>query len=218
MRRPSYGARKRARLIRRAPYPALKAALHVEVKHLDTDLGSDTLSTTCLVTPLDAVPAGNSSVTRIGRDISLKTLTYNMAVFSGVTQSLPAVVRIYVLLDRAPNGTAPTPEEIFEGGVTTTATSFSLPNWDQRGRFRILKRWSWIIGRSYVGAAQVGPASNDSRTAYGAIGLGGMKLSYHTGNVALKNGIYLVAHADQALSGTTTPLMHGRFRLTFYDA
>lgn len=206
--------RSKARTLSRVNPMAFNAALKVELKAFDKDIGDINIfnnASTADVIPLSDVTAGSSDVTRVGREIIAKGLTYRFMLTSGALQVVDQLVMIAIVLDRQPRGSAPTYAALFED-----IKPFAFSNWDNRGRYRILKRWTQYVRKGELGGTLVD--SGTYKVIQGYINLKGMKIRLSNSNVSDVNGLYLVALGDTATDDTAKPKLIGRSRLTFYDA
>ena len=143
-------ARKRARIIRRAPMAALKSAIHLELKRHFKDLGSVSCDTTGAVIPLVEIPFTNPGRDneRIGRDVRLKGINLKFILKRGSAMVDPQSVTIRVIVDRRTSGAA----HAVIGDIYRDITSYGHNSWLNRGRFRTIKEWKFVIGGSTVAA------------------------------------------------------------------
>jgi hypothetical protein len=138
--------------------PARLLALGDEVKALDIPVGTYTLNSTALVTPLNLIRAGSSFFNRIGRRVEMKNLHLKLQIASLRTVAVNDYVRVMVVYDRQTNGALPAITDILQdtdqAGANTT-NSYSSLNLNNRDRFIMLCDWRICLPSQTLTAGQV---------------------------------------------------------------
>jgi len=103
---------------------------------------------------LNQIPLGNSSITRIGRRVTMKAVQIRGTIEAG---SSGTISRASVLLiwDRTPNQSASLPPWT---SILTNQYTVALTNKDYASRFKILRRWDYGV----VGAGTTAAATSDN--------------------------------------------------------
>jgi len=90
---------------------------------------------------LNQVPIGNSSVTRVGRRFSCTALALRGSIYAGSTGTT-ALATLVLVWDRKPNNGTVIPAF---ATVFKSQDALSLTNKDNAPRFKILRRWDYVI-------------------------------------------------------------------------
>jgi len=165
---------------------------------------------------INQVPIGNSSITRVGRRFSNNAVAIRGHVTSGSTTKV-AHATMFLIWDRNVNQSAALPAWTT---ILTSQTSAALTNKDNAPRFKILRRWDYVLTGNDTTAAQ----SNDT------------SMIYIDEFVKMKNKVTLFTAADSTgsypdmvegglllyctsnvIAGTTSPQFTLSTRLYFAD-
>ncbi|UAU47041.1 Cap2 [Chicken proventriculitis-associated circular virus 30] len=117
-----------------------------EIKSLDIASVQYPLNTTGSITCLNLIRAGSSFFNRIGRKISLKSIHIkgNIGQLNVTRSQIYDYCRVMLVYDMQTNGSNPSIADIIQDtdqAGTSTTTSFSSANLNNRDRFRILADW-----------------------------------------------------------------------------
>lgn len=164
--------------------------------------------------PLNQIPQGNSSITRVGRRCGLSAVAIRAVIAAGATTTATNCVTLLVW-DRNPNqnSTMPTFAQILNSQAT-----MSLTNKDFAPRFKILRRWDHQVigsaGNQYTDKSvqyidEFIPLKN-KQTIWTAADTTGLVSNMQAG------GLYMYLVGD-ALAGTTAPTMVLSTRVYFQD-
>lgn len=188
-----------------------------ETGYVDLAAATYGLDTTGSVTLLNTVAQGASVNQRVGKKIVLKGLQCrgNMLNNNTATGNDIAFMIVY---DKRPTGALPTITDIL-----ATATSFSMNNDANAGRFRILKRHDDVLigNLSLTGAVANAVTEATQKSADWYLDLKGIPTTYKaaaTGAIAdIEEGaLYLVTIGNVA-TGTAAASLSAGFRLRFLD-
>jgi len=99
------------------------------------------------ITMLNEVPQGNSSLSRIGKRIIMKALQMRGRINVASATAVNSKVCVLLIYVRSVNSTGssvlPNPSEIL-----TAANSFALTNRNYASKFKILRRWDYVVAGS----------------------------------------------------------------------
>ena len=165
------------------------------------------------MTLLNTVAQGAGVTQRVGKKIVLKGLQCRGNLQNGSTANSNDVA-FMIVYDKRPTGALPSITDILN-----TATSTSMNNDANGGRFSILKRWDEILIGNLTAAANYTEAVvkscdwylplNGKATVYKAAGTGAI------GDIE-EGALYLVT-VGQVAAGTAAAVMRAGFRLRFID-
>jgi len=173
--------------------------VNVEFKRNDM-AGSGLVNTTGTIVQLNQITGGSDAVQRVGNEIELKSLYLK----GGIRRNAAAGytnMRIMLVHDRENTGSTPAITDILE-----SASVFSLANWDNRKRFRIMKDTKYNFGDDTM----------KDYSFYKNFGTRGFKLEWTTdvATACKSNVMYLVCISDEA---TNTPSFTWKARSVFID-
>lgn len=144
---------------------ALNISNRTEIKTLDVPLQTDLISTTAVFTLLNLMEEGTSFFNRVGRKIMMKSIR----ITGGLALSGLAVInanqdylRVMVVYDRQPNGSAPAISDILQNvdlGGTSSTTSYAGLNMNNSERFLVIQDTRLNIPNGYVQSLNEGTAS-----------------------------------------------------------
>jgi len=164
---------------------------------------------------LNQIPIGNSSITRVGRRYSITACALRGSVFAGTTGTT-ACASLVLVWDRKPNNITvmPDPTAIF-----AVQNSSSLTNKDNAPRFKILRRWDWVINGDQDAANQCDNTQirfDDFVKMKNKVTI--LTTADTTGELAdmVEGALYLYALGDK-VTGTTAPSLNIACRLYFED-
>lgn len=103
----------------------------------------------------DGMVQGTSGITRIGRQITVKSVAYNMYLKPAATTT-SGILRFMLIWDHQANGAAPTLADILETGGTAASAITSPLNMSNRERFKVLVDKRIPIGQT-VATQAFGP-------------------------------------------------------------
>lgn len=110
--------------------------LNAELKHADV-VTSVSQGTTPTLTYLSGIAQGDTSITRDGASVKLKSFHFKMSARANVSSAQPRV-RCILFVDTRSQGVVPAAADLV--GISTAALEF--PNLDtEPGRFTILRDW-----------------------------------------------------------------------------
>lgn len=92
---------------------------------------------------IDLIPQGDTESTRDGRQCTITSIELKGALTftPGASATASGVVMMYLVLDTQANGAQATWADIY----STTSIQLSLNNMANSGRFRTLKKWTWVF-------------------------------------------------------------------------
>lgn len=90
---------------------------------------------------INQVPLGNSSITRVGRRLNITAVAIRGQIYSNVSSDV-VKASIVLIWDRHPNKAAALPAWTT---ILTNQTTDQLTNKDYAPRFKILRRWDFIL-------------------------------------------------------------------------
>jgi len=165
---------------------------------------------------LNTIPTGTSTVTRIGKRVTLKAISIrgNIQAASAGTINKVALVLIYI---RTPNQAATLPA-ITE--ILVTQSSSSLTNRDNASKFQIVRRWDYIV----TGNSTTPATGNEMYTIDEFINLGMKPSTWTSASTAGTIGefeegaLVLLSLGSSANGATTTPVGGFGCRCYFQDA
>lgn len=121
----------------------LPGSLGIEFKYHDVGAANYACDATAgVVTYLNDIDVGNTAVTRIGRQITIKSIQVEGIIVQEDAICGPNLVRIMIVYDKQTNGAAPTIADIMGG-----QSSIRFRNLDYRSRFVILYNKTFVIGQ-----------------------------------------------------------------------
>jgi hypothetical protein len=178
-----------------------------EVKYVDTSIGQ-VVDTTGAVTLIDGMSQGNTVSTRVGRQVSLKKIEYNLVMYPTITTGVDQVGRFILFYDRQTNGAAPAVID-----VLTAATPFALYNRDNLKRFRIIADVCKNLNPTSESDTNM-VTGNVSKSIVGMV-------QFNAGNAGtvadiISGGLFLLSVGSVA-AGATAGSLAGRARACFTD-
>jgi len=140
--KPTYKSKKRKGTSLKTEVFRLKKQLNAQknIGHVDLFLESNA-NGTADISLLNGVAQGTDEDERLSNSITMKALEYRCAMFPGSTQSTNQTSTVLFVLDRNPNGALAGATDILEA-----ASPRSMTNWENKARFKILKRITQVIG------------------------------------------------------------------------
>jgi len=99
---------------------------------------------------LNQIPAGNTAITRVGRRLNMKAIAFRGSIFAG-SAGKTAQATMVLVYDRKSN--KPTVIPSFTT-VFTEQHAAALTNKDNAPRFKILRRWYYVIIGGQPGSTQ----------------------------------------------------------------
>lgn len=125
--------------------PPTKKFLTPELKNVDAiQQNSIVFNTTAgVIALLNGVDDGIVAQGRIGRRITMRSITWRFQMTLAPTTTGSSVIRNLIVYDRQPNATTPTVNQI-----VTVDTVYSLMNLSYSRRFSIISDKSFVIGTS----------------------------------------------------------------------
>lgn len=182
----------------------LKGLVNSERMVLDSSFAT-TLNTSGTVTHLTDISQGDSSSTRTGNSLLLKTVyVKNRVIWNSLDVLELGSIRYWIVMDtQQAADTSPTLTDIFNNLNGTQ----SMTNVTTQGRFKILKSGTIKQNRNL--------AFNDVNDFYTCPSFGThIKYNGTAGSDIQKNGIYLVQYQSDA---TTPPSTYTVTRVTWHD-
>lgn len=162
--------------------------INVEFKRNDM-AGSHSITTTGSVTQMGQITGGSDAVSRVGNEVELKSLYLKGGLQRNAGASY-SNVRIMLVHDKENTGSIPAITDILESNSV-----FSLPKWDNRKRFKLMKDVKLDFG------------DNTMRdfSFYKNFGTKGFKLEWtNTTSASTKNNaLYLVLLSDEETNGVS---------------
>lgn len=192
-------------------FPALRgwAGSRSELKYLDSSVASEA-STTGELLLLNGLSLGNTAITRVGQQVSIKSLQITGRWAND--QAVPQAMRIMVFIDKQANGAAPAVTDLLNSVVPT-----ALRNLAWRKRFNVIVDKFYSVG-GYTAAVE----TNVYRVVKMYIKFKRpLKVEYNTGNNGniqdiAANSLYWCVVGNQAAPGGC-PFV-GNARIRFYDS
>jgi hypothetical protein len=194
----------RRRNVRRNMGPRIQS----EVKSLTTSV-SQGCDTTGAVTLLDGMVQGTSAITRVGRQIVVRSVELSLAMHVTPTTGLDQIDRFLLIYDRQSNGVAPTIQDVLESNSV-----FALPNKNNALRFVILMDVVKAVNAS---------TESDSDVVTGRVVRRCNKLvQFNSGNAGTvadiaTGGMFLITMGTLD-AGVTAGSLIGRVRVNFTDS
>lgn len=188
-----------------------------ELGYIDIASANYALDTTGSVTLLNAVTQGAAVTQRVGKKIALKGLQCRGYMINNST-AVTNDVAFLIVYDKRPTGALPTVTDIL-----VSATSFSMNNDANSGRFSILKRVDeMLIGNpSFTGAVANALTETTATDADWWLDLKGRETVYKaagTGGIGdIEQGALYLVTVGQTITGTAAATLGVGFRLRFLD-
>jgi len=187
----------------------------VEYKITDTSLSFnfDTTGEVPATGQLCLIAGGSSSSTRIGNQVTLKSIQIRASVgfVPGAAATASSTAHLYIVLDKQANGAAATAANVFTGTNFATA----LRNSDLWQRFTILKHWK----HTFTPNAGVTTGYNNVQYALDFYKKLNLPLKYNGASgvigEVMTNNIFLLAGTDGASDDTIQ--FSGNCRVVFTD-
>lgn len=167
---------------------------------------------------INQVPLGNSSITRTGRKLSITAVAIRGRIYwpvAAIASSISSKVSLLLIWDRNVNQSAALPAW---NTILNAQNSISLTNKDNAPRFKILRRWDFIITN--------GASSNNDSSMVSVDEFVKMKnkITYFT--TADTTGLYpnmqegglLLYFTSDTATGAACPLGEFNTRVYFQDA
>lgn len=185
-------------------------------KYVQINTITANIDTTGLIQDVSIVPLGMSVVTRIGKQISLKSFQIRGTIKAQTASATHGTMML--VYDREPNAAAALPVMT---DILQLSTSNSLTNRDNAPRFKIVRHWDWSI----VGTSGVASAPDSSVYCVNEF------VRFKAGKYPIKwtaadtNGLYttkikgalLLVFVGDVAAGTSAPTFAGNARLDFDD-
>jgi len=157
---------------------------------------------------LTGMAEGDDVQSRSGRSIRAKEIAVRMHFYSASAATTSQTVRVFLVKDNMPNGSAPTVGTLFEGG-SPNVDGFPVLGLAQ-GRFKWLHDETFVLG-TLAGGEDAKVISFD------------LKLDHHVSYVGTSAGagsagqgaLWLFVLADQVATNASTATYYSRLR--FYD-
>lgn len=184
-----------------------QVAASVNVGHLDYNVVVEA-HTSGVFTTLSGIAQGTDADDRISDKIQLLGLEYKMSVTPDGSQSANQNIEVYLYLDRSPNGAVPTLTDFLQ-----SATSLSYPKWENKDRFKILKKF-YMVAPTY--SLFNGNGGANVKTGYIKIGQQAQYTGSSNGISAIgTNAVGFLAVGDTANGALTNPFVSMATRLTY---
>jgi len=195
-----------------------------ESKFLDLSLNVTTsfpLATTSTTLLLNGIAQGVDAITRVGRRIAMKYITFRLTVSSANTSAgIPQNMRVILFVDRQVNGAA----AAATGAQLLNVDAMNgLPNLDNRDRFKILKEWRWSLA-PIINAATFNFSTPTIRTIKGFCRIPAdcrdtvYNLANNAANAGINTGgLYFMCYSDNFFLAAP-PTGTWQFRLRYDDA
>jgi len=191
------------------------------VKAFDVGYSNSNFTVAGTFTPLNALIVGPESYQRIGRRISMRSVSIKGYVNFSAT-SIQDSARIIIVYDEQPNAALPVLADVFQNSNAGLATSnLSFLNLNNRDRFRILKDFKVLIPAVTVVAGVLtnevvpDPIRNSFNVDWD-IPLSGLETTYNAvngGTVAdITTGSLLIITFDGNNAGTVSFAFSSRLR------
>lgn len=181
----------------------IRGLVNSEMFHYDTTFSAATIVNTGSNTHLTALPQGDTNITRTGNSILLRSLTYRFKLeISSAVSSNSAITMIVFFDTQQIADTSPAVTDILN-----TAAPQSLLNLNFAGRFKVLRRKTFIL----TPATGARPALEfvDNLNLYKHVRFNGAASSD-----VQKNGLYVLFISSES---TNYPTITGTFRIGYHD-
>lgn len=185
-----------------------------ETKWHDIAANSYALDTTGSITMLNGIQTGSDAISeRVGRSVTWRSICLKGLIAPTDDTVNDQYVEIYLVYDADPEGVIATMTEILN-----SASSYSWLNMSGRERFRVIRKWSFYIGKRDTTAQSTfcGSPSGYKIDAYVPVCL---PTVYGTTGATiasiLRGAIYLVTIGSQALNDGSK--FYGSLRLRYTD-
>jgi len=183
-----------------------------ELNFNDTVLAGLAINTTGSTNVLNGIVPGNGANQRIGRKITIKSISGDFRVISGST-TLVSDFRVAIVLDTQSNAAGPAITDIWTAALPTAPRNTS-----NGARFRILAIFEDVnIGNLLTAGQQ----TDKSAMVYKFYKRVNIVTTYNAGVAGTvgdiqTNGLFLVTVGSQA-AGTTNSSLDGTFRIRYTD-
>jgi len=195
----------------------LQRAYAKEKGYVDVGISAYALDTTGSVTLLNTVAQGAAVTQRVGKKIIMKGLQCRGQILNGST-AVSNDIAYMIVYDKRPTGSLPAVTDIL-----VTASSLSMNNDNNAGRFRILKRCDdTLIGNeSLTGAVANALTESTVKGADWWLDLKSAPVTYKAAGTGAigdieEGALYLVTVGDNS-AGTAAAALQVNFRLRFLD-
>jgi len=111
------------------------------VGHIDAVDSDANANTTADIFLVSGVAQGTDADERLGNSITLMGVEYRIAMFPGSTQTTNQTATAIIVLDHNPNGGTFSATDLL-----VSASPRQFPNWENKQRFKILKRVTMTVG------------------------------------------------------------------------
>jgi len=187
-----------------------------ETGFIDTGIANYALDTTGSIVLIPTITQGASVNQRVGKKVFLKSLQCRGVAFNNATASVNDCAML-IVYDKRPTGVVPAITDIL-----VSANSQSFNNDANSGRFRILKRWDFVMLGPLTGVIATQQLTDcTAQEADFFLKLKNLPLVFKaaaTGTIAdIEEGaLYLVTVGDHG-AGTTASTLTANFRTRFVD-
>jgi hypothetical protein len=202
------------------PWGVIKSTYTVpELKYKDVSAaGTVTAAGAFILT--NGLNLGTSAVTRVGRQIMMKSFHIKLvmagAPFSSTPTSPSSLIRVMVVFDAQPNGTAPATSDLLEdassgvGIVSSTALKYS-------GRFKILWDKRWVLVNSLT-ATTTADLTEQYDEKYMKINLKTIYANTNNGDITdIETGALWIFLTTESGTTANQPVLQYYFRIRYVD-
>lgn len=208
---------------RRAVGPTLQQkVIRPEVKAVDV-IATTNVSSTQFIAELNQLSAGTESYNRIGKQVQMHSLRFVGSFSLFPRNAVQETIRVALIYDRQPNGSAPSWADIFTSVDNTGATTsipWSMPNVANLDRFKVLADFHFNPVPAPIGAIAVPSYLSDGNQKFMMdryVKLGGLEARYNAGSPnAISGALFLVALSTEPAATAPTNLTYYT-RVTYTD-
>lgn len=198
-----------------------KISAREELNHIDTFFNGSATSATGLITLLNGCVQGDTNLTRDGNEIVMTSIQWRVQYISDTDLLTSSFVRHLIIVDRQPNGAAPTLAQVLDSSVITNQLH-SPYNEDFQKRFKILHDAVYELQPKVVAGFTVGTGVTTSVLTDRCYESGKRQLNRmvkYNGNAGTvadiqTNSLYSIIHGS---GGADVPIVVAGFRLYFKD-
>lgn len=187
-RRRSASSRPQKRKKTTVGVPATLQMRRPEKKSVDVPATLSNFTSTGTFTLLNGIVPGAAGYQRVGRKISMKSVSIRGMVYWSQAGATPGndYLRCILFYDRQPNGAAPSVADLLtdtDNAGGTTSTSIADINISNADRFKILRDWYWDIPGPATGSPNYGDALSTQREVVvkDFVPLKGMEVHFNAG-------------------------------------
>lgn len=177
----------------------------IRAKHLDQSFSAASIGSTGSILSMMQCTIGDTDTTRDGNQITIKSV---MLYYSAIVGDTTNAVRLILILDKQPNGAAPTVNDILES-TGSVVTPYNPINYQNRTRFKFLMNKFMFVstnGPEVLGGKYFKKFKKPIVVSYN-----------ETSGLPNTNALWLLAISDSAV-GVPNPSVYVQSRVYFYDA